>query len=94
MNKAELIQDLAAKTGEKIKTVEELLAAFVESVENGLKKGDKIAVSGLGTLSISERKARKGRNPRTGEEIKIPASRAIKFTAGKTLKDAINKNAP
>ena len=90
MNKAELIQDLTAKTNEKVKTVEDLLAAFVDSVEEALIKGEKVAISGFGTLSISERKARKGRNPQTGTEINIPASKSPKFTAGKTLKDAIN----
>lgn len=89
MNKAELIQHIAAKTGQKVKTVEALLNAFAESVEEALLRGEKATISGFGAFSILERKARKGRNPRTGEEIHVPASSSPKFTAGKKLKEAV-----
>lgn len=89
MNKAELLQDMATKAGEKVKDAEALLEAMVAGIEEALAKGDKVAITGFGTFSVSSRKARKGRNPQTGKEIKIPASKSPRFTAGKGLKDAL-----
>jgi len=59
------------------------------SITNALKKGDAVTVVGFGTFKVTKRKARKGRNPQTGEEIKIKASKALKFTSGKSLKEAV-----
>lgn len=91
MNKAELLQEIVARAGAgvKVKEAEALLDAFVTATEDALAKGEKVAITGFGTFSVSERKARKGRNPQTGKEIKIPASKSPRFTAGKGFKDAL-----
>ena len=89
MNKAELIQEVATKAGIKVKEAEAMLDAMVAATEDTLAKGDKVAITGFGTFAVSERKARMGRNPQTGKEIKIPASKNPRFTAGKALKDAL-----
>lgn len=89
MNKAELVQEVATKAGLKVKEVEALLDAFVSATEEALAKGEKVAITGFGTFSISERKARKGRNPQTGKEIDIPAGKTPRFAPGKALKDAL-----
>ena len=92
MNKAELIAAIAAKTGETKKSAEESVNAFVSVVTEALTKGDKVQLVGFGSFEVRKRAARKGRNPQTKEEIKIPASKAPKFKAGKALKDIVNKN--
>ena len=92
MNKAELIAAVAAKTGDTKKAAEEAVNAFVEVVTNALKEGDKVQLVGFGSFEVRKRAARKGRNPQTKEEIKIPASKAPKFKAGKALKDLVNNN--
>ncbi len=89
MNKAELIQEIATQAGVKVKEAEALLDAMIAATEKSLAKGDKVAITGFGTFAVSHRKARKGRNPQTGKEIKIPASKTPRFTAGKALKDAL-----
>ncbi|PLX41227.1 MAG: DNA-binding protein HU [Deltaproteobacteria bacterium] len=89
MNKAELIQSVAAAAELKGKEAEALMGAFIDSVSDALKGGDKVALTGFGTFSVGERKARTGRNPQTGAEIKIPASKAPRFSAGKAFKDAL-----
>ncbi len=91
MNKAELVAAIAEKAEISRKDAEAALKAFTEVIEEELKKGEKIQLVGFGTFEVSERAARVGRNPQTKEEIKIPASRAPKFKAGKALKDAINQ---
>ena len=91
MNKAELIAAIAAKTGETKKSAEETVNAFVDVVTDSLKKGDKVQLVGFGSFEVRKRAARKGRNPQTREEIKIPASLAPVFKAGKALKDLINE---
>ena len=91
MNKAELIAAMAAKTGETKKAAEASLNAFVAVVEDSLKKGEKVQLVGFGSFEVRKRAARKGRNPQTKEEIKIPASKAPVFKAGKALKDLVNK---
>ena len=68
---------------------EELLDFLLNDVTEALKKGEKVNISGFGTFTVSNRKARTGRNPKTGEPIEIPASRSAKFKAGKTLKEAL-----
>ena len=91
MNKAELIAAVAAKTGATKKSAEESVNAFVDVVTESLKKGEKVQLVGFGSFEVIKRAARKGRNPQTKEEIKIPASKAPKFKAGKALKDVVNK---
>ena len=91
MNKSDLIAAMAAKTGSTKKDAEATLNAFVDVVTEELKKGEKIQLVGFGTFEVSERAAREGRNPQTKEEIKIPASKAPVFKAGKALKDLVNK---
>ena len=90
MNKSELIASMADKAELTKKDSEKALAAFIETVEEQLQKGEKIQLVGFGTFEVSARAARTGRNPQTGAEMKIPASKAPKFKAGKALKDAIN----
>ncbi len=89
MNKSELIAAIAAKTGSTKKDAEATLNAFVEVVTETLTKGDKVQLVGFGSFEVRKRAARKGRNPQTKEEIKIPASKAPVFKAGKALKDAV-----
>ena len=91
MNKAELIAAIAAKTGDTKKAAEASVNAFVETVTNALVEGDKVQLVGFGSFEVRKRAARKGRNPQTKEEIKIPASKAPVFKAGKSLKEAINE---
>lgn len=90
MNKTELIAAIADKTELKKTEVEKALKAFTDVVAEELKKGEKIALVGFGTFEVAERAAREGRNPATGETIKIAASKTPKFKAGKALKDSIN----
>lgn len=90
MNKAELITAMAAKADLSKKDVEGALKAFIDVVTDELKKGEKIQLVGFGTFETSDRAAREGRNPQTGEPMTIAASKAPKFKAGKALKDAIN----
>ncbi len=89
MTKAELIDKVATSAGITKADAAKSLDATIDSVKAALKKGQKVTLVGFGTFSVSKRKARKGRNPRTGEEIKIPATKVPKFTAGKSLKDAV-----
>ena len=91
MNKAELIAAIAAKTGDTKKAAEASVNAFVETVTNALVEGDKVQLVGFGSFEVRKRAARKGRNPQTKEEIKIPASKAPVFKAGKALKETVNK---
>ena len=91
MNKADLIAAIAAKTGETKKSAEATVNAFVDVVTETLVKGDKVQLVGFGSFEVRKRAARKGRNPQTKEEIKIPASKAPVFKAGKALKDLVNK---
>ena len=90
MNKAELVAAIAVKTGESKKSSEALVNAFTEVVADALKGGDKVQLVGFGSFEVRKRAARKGRNPQTKEEIKIPASKAPVFKAGKALKDLVN----
>ena len=90
MNRAELIVAMAQEAGLDKKDAEKALKAFTEVVTAELKKGEKIQLVGFGTFEVSERAAREGRNPLTGEAMTIAACKAPKFKAGKALKDAIN----
>ena len=89
MNKTELVAAIAKKTELSKKDVEKALKAFTVAEE--LKKGEKIQLVGFGTFEVSERAAREGRNPRSGEVMHIAASKAPKFKAGKALKDIVNE---
>jgi DNA-binding protein HU-beta len=91
MNKAELVEAIAKRTSSTKASVETTLDALMETVTTSLSKGDPVALIGFGTFSVSKRAARKGRNPATGAEIKIPASKVAKFAAGAKLKKAVNK---
>ena len=97
MNKAELVAKIA-ETAEISKVdAEKALKATTEAIQAALVAGDKVQLVGFGTFEVSERAARNGRNPRTGEEMKIKAAKTPKFRAGKGLKDAVNvtkKKAP
>ena len=90
MNKSDLIAAMAAKTNETKKDAEATLNAFIEVVTESLAKGEKVQLVGFGSFEVRKRAARKGRNPQTKEEIKIPASKAPVFKAGKALKDLID----
>jgi nucleoid DNA-binding protein len=89
IKKTQLIQMLADKTGTTKKDAAAHLDLFVEMLTELLKKGEKINITGLGIFKVADRKAREGRNPRTGEVIQIPASKKLRFTASKVLKEAV-----
>ena len=91
MNKSELIDAIAASAQLTKADAARALDGFTNAVTNALAAGDSVALVGFGTFSVKERAARKGRNPKTGEAIKIAASKTVKFSAGKSFKDALNK---
>ena len=92
MNKSELIDAIAAKVPDVSKrAIGDVISAFTDSVGDSLKKGDAVTMVGFGTFKVGKRAARTGRNPRTGEEIKIAAANVPKFSAGQGLKDTVNK---
>ena len=90
MNKTELVAAMAKETNLSKKDVEAVLKSFTDVVADEKKKGGKIQLVGFGTFEVSERAAREGRNPQTGETMTIAASKAPKFKAGKALKDMVN----
>ena len=90
MNKSELIDHIATQSDLSKAAAARALDATIEAVTRALKKGGKVQVVGFGTFEVSKRAARTGRNPRTGEAIKIKAAKVPKFTPGKALKDASN----
>jgi DNA-binding protein HU-beta len=89
--KADMVNQMASKAGISKVAAEKTLKAFTDGVTAALKKGDKVSLVGFGTFSVSKRAARKGRNPQTGKEINIRASKSPKFKAGKALKKAVNR---
>ncbi|MDD2510464.1 MAG: HU family DNA-binding protein [Syntrophomonas sp.] len=89
MNKTELVGQVATRTGLTKKDVEKAVNAFFNTVEGALKADDKVQLIGFGTFEVRARQARKGRNPQTGEEIDIPATKVPAFKAGKALKDVL-----
>lgn len=91
MNKTELIASVAEKAGITKKDAEKAINALFGSVEEALAKDDKVQIIGFGTFEVKSREERKGRNPQTGKEITIPASKTPVFKAGKGLKDIVNK---
>lgn len=90
MNKAELIEKISEATGLTKRDSEASANAFIETIQDSLKKGEKVAIAGFGTFDVSKRKERIGRNPKTGQEIKIEASKAPKFKPGKSFKEMLN----
>lgn len=90
MNRTELVAAMAAETQLSKKDAEAALKAFIDVVSAELKKGEKVQLVGFGTFEVAERAEREGRNPQTGETMKIAASKAPKFKAGKALKDSVN----
>ena len=90
MNKTELVAAIAEQTELSKKDAEKALRAFTDIVADELKKGEKVQLVGFGTFEVSERAAREGRNPQTGETMEIKASKTPKFKAGKALKDMMN----
>ena len=91
MTKLEFIEAIAAKSGLTKADSSRAVEAFQSVVTETLKKGDKVTLTGFGVFSVSKREARNGRNPRTGEVVKIAASKSVKFKTGSKLKDAVNK---
>jgi DNA-binding protein HU-beta len=91
MTKAELIESVASKVDLPRAIAERAVNTMFDEMTAALSQGDKVNISGFGTFSVSTRKARTGRNPKTGQSIEIAASRAAKFKPGKTLKDEVNK---
>lgn len=91
MNKGDLVNAMAAKTGATKKAAEEALNAMLDSIKDALVKGEKVQLVGFGSFETKVRAARKGKNPQTGAEMKIPACKAPSFKAGKALKAVVNK---
>lgn len=91
MNKTELVASVAEKAEMTKKDAEKAINALFASIEEALSQDDKVQIIGFGTFEVKSREERKGRNPQTGKEITIPASKNPVFKAGKGLKDAVNK---
>lgn len=91
MNKAELVELIANKTGTSKKQSEECIELLVNAITKSVAKGEKVTLVGFGTFERRDRKARKGRDPRSGTEINIPAKKVPAFSAGKQFKQAVNK---
>lgn len=91
MNKSEFIQAMSEKSGLTVKDATTALNATLEVIQESLQKGESVSLVGFGTFEVKERAARTGKNPRTGEAVKIPAARVPVFKAGKGLKDAVAK---
>ena len=90
MNKVDLVSAVAKQAELSKKDAGLAVEAVFDAISEALEKGDKVQLIGFGTFDVSERAAREGRNPRTGETMKIAASKAPRFTAGKALKDRVN----
>ena len=91
MNKTELVEAVVAKTGGSKKDAEVTIKASFEAITEAMAKGDKVALIGFGNFEVRDRAARTGKNPQTGEEVKIAACKVPAFKAGKALKEAVNK---
>lgn len=91
MNKADLVASVAQKTGLTKKDAEKSVNAIIGSIEEALAAGEKVSLVGFGTFEVRSRAARTGRNPQTGKEIAIPATKVPAFKAGKSLKDSVGK---
>ena len=91
MNKADLVEAIANATDLSKSKTDEVVGAMVSTIIKAVAKGDSVQLVGFGTFGSGKRAARTGRNPRTGESIKIAAAKTVKFTAGKAFKEAVNK---
>ena len=91
MNKSQLVDSIAKKSGLTIKDSTAAVNAFLDSVKEALAAGDSVTLIGFGTFLVRDRAARQGRNPRTGNVVEIPAVKVPAFKAGKPLKDVVNK---
>ena len=91
MTKGDLVAAIANEIGKSKTDTEKGLNATLDVISSTLKKGDSVALIGFGTFSVAKRAARTGRNPQTGKPLKIAASKSVKFSVGKKLKDAVNK---
>jgi len=89
MNKAELISEASEKVGITKKEIGNIVDAIMEAIRKALSKGEKVTLVGFGTFRVLNRKARRGRNPQTGEELQIPAKKVPKFRAGKNLREKV-----
>ncbi len=90
MNKAELVEAIASEAGLSKAAAKSALDAFINTTTSALKSGDRVALVGFGSFSVSERAARKGRNPQTGKEINIAAKKVVRFKAGAELSDKVS----
>jgi DNA-binding protein HU-beta len=90
MNKQELVDAVAAATGQSRAAASEVIDAFVGTVTKAITKGEAVQLAGFGSFSTGARATRVGRNPSTGAELQMPAAKTVKFTAGKAFKDAVN----
>ncbi len=90
MNKADLVSAIAGDADISKKAADDVLSSLTTNITKSLKKGNKVSLVGFGNFSVQKRAARNGRNPQTGESIKIKARKAVKFAAGKGLKDTVN----
>ncbi len=90
MTKADLIEKIATSANLSKADAERALSAVLDAISEGLKQEDKLSLVGFGSFVVESRKERQGRNPRTGEAITIPASKAVKFRPSKQLKDSLN----
>ena len=89
MNKSQLVDKIVADTALGKREVEKVIGAFIENVQQSVKKGEKVSLPGFGGWSQTQRKARTARNPRTGAAVKVPAGKGVKFTVGATFKDIV-----
>ncbi len=90
MTQSDLIKEVASRTGTTQKAAKEFLDAFVESVQDSLKRGESVAIPGFGTFRVAQRAARSGRNPRTGEPLEVAARKAPVFSAGTALRKSVD----
>jgi len=91
VNKAELIEKVASASGVTKSDVEKVVSGFIDTVQSAVAVDDKVTLPGFGAWSRSQRKARVGRNPRTGDPVNIPASKAVKFSVGARFKEQVNR---
>ena len=90
MNQGDLADAVAEATGAKRAEAARVVEAVLDAIRDGLKRGEKVGISGFGSFEAARREARRGRNPQTGEQVQVPASTSVRFKPGKGLKDALN----
>ena len=89
MKKGDLVRNVAERTGTTVKLAQAVIDAAFDEIASALERGERFMIPGFGSFSVVERKERKGRNPQTGEEILIPAKKAVKFSPAKALKEKV-----